>query len=699
MVRLSPSTLSPLSSLSLGLTLTFMLTACTPSAPLPLADLSLNLGTQRGAQATQPFTGKWTVAGKPFWLQVSPTSGQGDVNVQVSADRGAATPLAADQAALTGQIRIEWKTGDGEAQRGTATWTVKADQYVLTGRLREEATAQGQDLRLGAGPSARPPQTGQARGVIVKYRDVKGAFVGKGGSAATVSERAGETLRASALSVISSRPLSTDTTALQVGDVDAALQVLRADQRVEYAVPNALLQAQTLPQPPLAQPLEPTDQYAALQWPFRLLGYSAVWRDMEGGAYSRPVTVAVLDSGVRYDHPDLEDTLWKPDEGALDLLADPKNGDGDGTDDDPTDPGDRNRTTGSHGTHVTGIIAARWGQNTPSCAGCSLTGVVGAVRRANVKVLPLRVIDEAGNATVADVALAVRYAAGLPITLAEKTVTNPQRAAVINLSLGAPISADTARPVCEAVQDALDAGSLVIAAAGNGYSTVPYYPAACPAAVAVGSVTLSGGSAPKHAVYSSAYDSVQLSAPGGTDPRLDPGTFNGGTLNGVPFQDLVLSTSWDYARAQPNYEAEAGTSQAAPQVSALAALLLSKGVTDDAASTLARLNATATDLGAAGRDPLFGSGMINAAAALGAPAISDTLGLRLQDSRGLVFQPPVDVLGNFKAYLGDGIFSVVGGRDRDGNGIYGETNEPRTERSVTLGPSLPQVDVGDLIPR
>lgn len=697
MVRLSLSTLSPLSTLSLGLLLACTLAACTPSAPLPLADLSLSLGTGRGAQATQPFAGKWSVAGKPAWLQVSPTSGQGDVNVQISADRGVATPLAADQAALTGQITIEWSLPEGEVQRGTATWTVKADQYVLKGRLRDEATAQGQDLRTRTGPSVRPPQTGQARGIIVKYRDVDGAASVRGSGG--VSERAGKTLRAAALSVTSSRPLSTDTAALQVEDVEAALRLLRADPRVEYAVPNALLHAQALPQPPLAQPLEPTDQYAALQWPFRLLGYPAVWRDMEGGAYSRPVTVAVLDSGVRFDHPDLEGALWKPGEGALDLLTDSQNGDGDGTDDDPTDPGDQTRTTGSHGTHVTGIIAARWGQNTASCVGCSLTGVVGAVRQANVKVLPIRVIDASGNAEIADVALAVRYAAGLPVTLGGKTLTNPQRAAVINLSLGAPISADTARPMCEALQDARDAGSLVIAAAGNGYGTVPYYPAACPAAVAVGSVTLSGGSAPKHAVYSSAYDSVQLSAPGGTDPLRDPGTFNGGVFNGQPFQDLVLSTGWDYARGQPGYEAQAGTSQAAPQVAALAALLLSKGVTNDPASTLARLNVTATDLGAAGRDPLFGSGMINAAAALGAPAISDTLGLRLQDSRGLVFQPPVDALGRFSAYLGEGSFTIVGGRDRDGNGIYGEVGEPRAERSVTLGASLPQVDVGDLIPR
>ncbi|GGO28054.1 S8 family serine peptidase [Deinococcus humi] len=704
-----------LSTLPLSLALACTLAACTPAAPLPLKDQSLDLGRTLGTQATQPFSGRWTVTDVPDWLQVSPVSGQGDVNVQIRADRGLDTPLAADQAELTGQIKIVWTAGSQDAQggvdapKGAAIWTVRADQYVLTGRLRQEASAQGQDLRVGPGPTARLAEAGRARGIIVKYRSAGGAATVKGTNART--EHVLNVLRTADLSVRSSRPLSDRSAELQVEDVEAALRILRADPGVEYAVPNAILRAQTLPRSvgaqalPVAQPLEPTDQYAGLQWPFRLLGYPAVWRDMEGGAYSRPVTVAVVDSGVRYDHPDLEGQLWNPGEGALDLLSDPRNGDGDGVDSDPTDPGERTRQTGSHGTHVAGLIAARWGQNTGACADCSATGVVGAVRRANVKVLPIRVIDAGGDADIADVSLAVRYAAGLSVTLTDPatkknvTYTNPHKAAVINLSLGAEISADTAQPMCEAVQEASAAGSLVIVAAGNGYGTTPYYPAACPAAVAVGSVTLSGGSAPKHAVYSNAYPAVQFSAPGGTDPSRDPGIFNGGTLNGAPFPDLVLSTSWNYVKNQPDYEAQVGTSQAAPQVSALAALLLSKGVTTDAASTLARLSATATDLGAAGRDPLFGFGMINAVAALGAPAISDTLGLRIQDSRGLVFQPLVDALGRFTAYLGNGTFSVIGGRDRDGNGIYGETSEPRAQTSVTLGPATPQVDVGDLLPK
>ncbi|MDV6374566.1 S8 family serine peptidase [Deinococcus sp. ZS9-10] len=682
----------------------------------PLADQTIKLGQALSIQTNQPFVGEWSVSNLPAWLQVSPASGTGPVAFKLTADRGLATPLQASAAALSGQLKIVWTSGTGTgAVKGTATWTVQADQYLLKGRLLDGASAGGQDVRLGNKIKVASASANEARGIIVKYREAGGAFTaqaeiatqatGKGSAAA---QQAGDTLRAANLNVVSSQALSGRSAALEVGDVDAALRILRADPRVEYAVPNALLHAQSLPHvstQALAQPLEPTDQYAGLQWPFRLLGYPAVWRDMEGGAYSKAVTVAVLDSGVRYDHPDLAETLWKPGEGALDLLLEATNGDGDGPDTDPTDAGDATRTTGSHGTHVTGIIAARWGQNAPSCTGCSPTGVVGAVKRANVKVLPIRVIDAAGNATIADVAQAVRYAAGLPITVTDPVtqknmvLTNPHRAAVINLSLGAAVSAATAQPMCEAVQEASAAGALVIVAAGNGYDTQLYYPAACASAVAVGSVTLSGGSAPKHAIYSNAYAAVQLSAPGGTDPNRDPSFFNGGLFNGQPFPDVVLSTGWDYAKGQPNYEAEAGTSQAAPQVAALAALLLSKGVTTDAASTLARMVATATDLGATGRDPLFGSGMINAAAALGAPAVSDTLGLRLQDSRGLVFQPAVDAVGRFSAYLGNGTYTVTGGRDRNGNGIYGETDEPRIQKTAVLGPNTPQVDVGDLLPK
>ncbi|WP_216317532.1 S8 family serine peptidase [Deinococcus aestuarii] len=675
------------------LTAALLLCACT-QAPSSIPPRTVDLGTRLSLPTVQAFAGSWTVEGVPSWLTVSPPKGTGDVRLTVTADRGQATRTAADQARLSGQITVAWQRGQ---ESGRATWTVTADQYTLTGRVVDAAQAQGADVGLRA--EATPAPTPQARGVIVKYRSAAAQSValGRGGAARELTR---DTLARLNVPPSSRRDLGGRAVRLETRDVEGALRALRADPDVEYAVPNAVLRAQ-------AAPVVPTDQYAGLQWSSRLLGYGSVWRDMEGGAYTRPVTVAVVDSGVRYDHPDLEGQLYGPGDGALDVLgfqaaapdaAGYDNGDGDGPDLDPTDPDTPGRTQGSHGTHVSGIIAARWGENRQACPECSTSGVVGAVYRAPVKVLPVRAIDASGGAEIADVALAVRYAAGLAVTLDGQTHTNPHPAQVVNLSLGGDVDAATARPLCDAVADAARAGALVVAAAGNGYGTTPYYPAACEGAVAVASVTLSGASAPERAAYSNSYPQVALAAPGGVDPQ-GATFFGGGTLNGQPFPDLILSTEWDYAGDAPVYLAESGTSQAAPQVSALAALLLSKGVTAGREDTLARLVATATDLGPVGRDEQFGFGMVNAAAALGAPAVSDTLGVRMQDARGNAFQPALDPLGRFSAFLPDGTFRVVGGRDRDGNGVYGEPHEPRAEGSATLGPARTSAALGDLTPQ
>lgn len=658
------------------------------------------LGTALSGELSQAFAGSWEVdrGTLPAWLSVQPLRGEGDVRLQVTADRARATPTAADRPQLSGEVSVTWQQG---TQSGRFGWTVTADQYTLTGRVVDPARAQGADA--GTGPAVTAQGATAARGVIVKYRSAaaQAAALGRAGTLGGAAQATRATLErlgahSGALSDLGGRSLH-----LQTADVTGALRALRSDPNVEYAVPNALLRAQ-------AEPVVPGDQYAGLQWAYKLLGYPAVWRDMEAGGYTRPVTVAVIDSGVRFDHPDLMGQLYGPGEGALDVLCFTppvngsggyNNGDGDGVDTDPTDPGSPTGGGGSHGTHVSGIIAARWGQigQFPGCPECSTSGVVGASYRAPVKVLPIRVIDASGDAEIADVVTSLRYAVGLEVTLEGKAYRTPHPAQVVNLSLGAAISAETARPLCEAVADATRAGALVVAAAGNGYGTSPFYPAACEGAVAVGAVTLSGASAPAHARYSNSYAQVLLSAPGGVD--LNPATFyNGAQLNNQPYADVILSTDWDYAKGQPTYMGQSGTSQAAPQVSALAALLLSKGVTQGREDTLKRLVDTATDLGAAGRDPQFGHGMINAAAALGAPAISDTLGLRVQDSRGLAFQPRLDALGRFNAYLPNGTFQVIAGRDRDGNGIYGETAEPRAERQAVLGPQQARVDLGDLTP-
>lgn len=668
------------------------------TAPATLTTRTIPLEQQTAVTLDVPFGGRWSVTNFPSWLKLSAQAGQGNVVFTLTADRAAATRLKADQTTLSGNLTLNWTSGTGSsAQSGQTVWTVTAAQYSLRGRVNAPAV-QGQGVQTQGGQTGHPvtpaPQP-DAAGVIVKYRASLTAQATSTvtRAAALTAQQAAATLRGAGVTVQASHPVCERSAALRVQNVPAALRALRADPAVEYAIPDMILRTQAA-----ATPVVPTDQFAGLQWAYPLTGYGAVWRDMEGGAYTRPVTVAVIDTGVRDDHPDLQGRLWSSTEGALDLITDPANGDGDGPDTDPEDPLVPGRTTGSHGTHVTGLIAARWGTNAPSCPACSPTGVVGATHTANVRVLPIRVIDASGNATESDVTNAICYAAGLPVSVNGADILNPHPAQVINLSLGGAISATNAQDMCRAITKARTAGALVIAAAGNGYGTTPYYPAACPDAVAVGSVTLSGGSAPVRSPFSNAYPQVQLAAPGGSAP-FSTDAFNGATLNGRPFPDEILSTSWDYIRNEPNYEAQVGTSQASPQVAALAALLLSKGVTTDASSTLARLNATATDLGAAGRDEQFGYGLINAAAALNAPTVSDRFGLRMQDSRGQTFQPALDTLGRFQAWLGDGTYRVTAGEDTNGNGIYGENGERRDERTATLSSAEPGVDLGDLQPR
>ena len=699
--------------LPLAALLTLSLTACPridpPVVPTSLSDQTVNLGPALSGAAQQNFGGTWSIKNVPDWLSVSVFSGTGNVNVTVTAYRALVSQTAANTPQLSGDLTLNWSSGTAS---GTVTWKVTADNYNLSGRVLDGAAAQslsvrGTDAQLGAQLWSPPSETPaaaqavtQARGVVVRYRAASAhrAVLNSDtlnaqalGTQFQSLKRSADLLSGLRISPAQRQNLGGREVLLQTSEVTAALTALRADPNVEYAVPNAVMRQQA------TTPVIPTDQYAGLQWGYPLVGYGAVWRDMEGGGYSRPITVAVIDSGVRFDHPDLAGQLWKPGEGALDVLSDPANGDNDGIDNDPTDPSTPERVQAqavdSHGTHVTGIIAARWGTIAPvGCAACSTSGVVGASYLAPIKVLPIRAIDASGDASLADVILSVRYAAGLNVFA---TTNNPHPAQVINLSLGGEISADVAAPMCDAIAEARSAGALIVAAAGNGGNTIPTYPAACSAAVSVGSVSLSETSTPVHASYSSAYDAVQLSAPGGTDPNA-PTTFNGGTINGVSFPDMIFSTGWDYGRNQPTYMAESGTSQAAPQVTALAALMLSKGVTTTPADTLARLNATATDLGATGRDPQFGFGMINAAAALNAPATSSGVGLRLQDAAGNSYRPALDNLGHFSALLPDGTFRVVAGRDLNSNGIYGESGEPKQERSVTLSPSTPSSDVGTL---
>jgi serine protease len=304
----------------------------------------------------------------------------------------------------------------------------------------------------------------------------------------------------------------------------------------------------------------PDDPYYRFQWHLPAIDAPTAW-DLADGTGS---VVAVIDSGVAYETtgpyvkgPDFEGTSFTP---GWDFVGDDPN------------PNDDN----GHGTHVTSTIAETTGN-----------ALGGAGVAPGATIMPLRVLDATGSGTDFDVARALRFAADHGATVA-------------NLSLGGPSSSDVLR---DALAYARDQGVLVVAASGNDGESTVSYPAREDGVVAVGSVRFDL----TRPAYSSFGAELDLVAPGG-DVTVDQ--------NGDRYGDGILQQGlqWGSTTAFCMCLLQ-GTSMAAPQVSAVAALVAASGVTDPAAIEQV-MEATAVDLGAAGWDAQHGAGLVQAGAAV-----------------------------------------------------------------------------------
>jgi type VII secretion-associated serine protease mycosin len=234
------------------------------------------------------------------------------------------------------------------------------------------------------------------------------------------------------------------------------------------------------------------------------------------------------------------------------------------------DPTDDN----GHGTHVSGIVAATANNGLGGC---------GAAPEA--KVMPIKVLGADGSGSDSDVALGIRWAAS-------------HGAKVINMSLGGEGSSYT---IDQAVAYAESRDVVIVAAAGNGdgahnplYLT-DFYPASAPGVLGVGATTSSDGIAP----FSNYGPYVDVSAPG-----VD-----------------ILSTTFGPAHG---YASWSGTSMATPFAAGALALIRSRFPSYTWDQAAARLESTARDLGAPGRDDHFGYGRIDIASAVPAWPTSPT---------------------------------------------------------------------------
>lgn len=269
------------------------------------------------------------------------------------------------------------------------------------------------------------------------------------------------------------------------------------------------------------------------------------------------VKVAIIDSGIDYNHPELKDN-YKGGYNFVDNSYDPY-------DEDPV----------SHGTHIAGIIAAK----------DNGTGVVGVAPEASL--YAVKVFGADGGASLSNIIAGIEWA-----------IENSMN--VVNLSGGidselAQMMPEVFKPLQDVCDLAYKKGIVLVAAAGNIANGRVSIPAAYASVIAVSAIDQNNQRAIFSRFQSSSFGpEIELAAPG-TDIRS---AVRGG-----------------------GYALLSGTSQAAPHVSGAAAVILSSGITDEngdgsvADEVRQKLDSTAMDLGTTGRDTFFGWGLVDLAAA------------------------------------------------------------------------------------
>ncbi|MDO8209894.1 S8 family serine peptidase [Conexibacter sp. CPCC 206217] len=328
---------------------------------------------------------------------------------------------------------------------------------------------------------------------------------------------------------------------------------------------------------------------AAVQWNFfgpRGVGALEAWTNaiVAGAEGGRGVRIAVLDTGVAYR--DLGRFKKSPDFANTKFVA-------------PYDFVENRREAvdrNGHGTHVAGTIAE---------ATNNRIGVSGLAYGATV--MPVRVLDSQGYGDAATIAKGIRYAAR-------------HNAKVINMSLEFSTSVRSSEipDIMSAIRYANELGAVVVGSTGNEGEAQVAYPARAALVVSVGATTDQGCLAS----FSNDGIGLDIVAPGGgdnatlsEDPNCQP------NRAGHDIFQMTYAGSVGRFGLPSGYD---GTSMAAPHVSAAAALVIATkviGPNPTPAQVECRLKATATQLGIASPNRIYGWGLVNAGAAT-SPAIA-----------------------------------------------------------------------------
>lgn len=369
-------------------------------------------------------------------------------------------------------------------------------------------------------------------------------------------------------------------------ELDGLIARLAADPAVAFVEPDARVRRHALP----SDPLYPGQWYLQGIEP-AAIDAEAAW-DLTTG--SSGIVVAVLDTGVRFDHPDLGrsrnggrllpgyDFVGADYDGRFRIAND-----GDGWDADPSDPGDwisesdtrlpvfsdcEEADSSWHGTRVAGLIGARANNG---------IGIAGATW--GPWILPVRVLGKCFGA-VSDILQAMRWAAGLHVA---GVPDNRYPARIINLSLGGEGSCTAGYQ--SVIDELRTRGVLVVVSAGNEGGAVST-PGDCAGVMTVAGLRHTG----TKVGYSNLGPAVGLAVPTGDCVGYGPCRYS-------------LDTTVDRGTTRPagagytsQLEPNIGTSFSAPQVSAIAALMLSVNGNLSPSQLLQRLQASARPFPASG---------------------------------------------------------------------------------------------------
>lgn len=362
-----------------------------------------------------------------------------------------------------------------------------------------------------------------------------------------------------------SMPLAATSAAARSGNADQQatlewIRELRKYPEFDSVGPNYRFRIQ-------ATPVNEPDY--SLNWHYDLVNAPAAWQISSNSL--APVRVAVLDTGLMQDgdgqwHPDLKENVAPDGQDFVDG-------------DEPVDPGSSVGDDVYHGTHVAGTIGAA----------VNNLGIGGIAFESQI--VPVRVLDESGVGTSAQLIDGIRWVTG------EADGEEP-KAAVVNMSVGG-------LPLIPGLESALEygveKGLLFVAAAGNSATSEPSYPAASSYVFSVSAVDAGGQSAS----YSNFGSWIDLAAPGG-DARRD------GNLDGLA--DVVWSTSGERlgGATEPAYRGLQGTSMAAPHVAGIFALMKAEMPDLDTATVRGWLEAGMLTQSQEGRTDRLGWGIIDA---------------------------------------------------------------------------------------